>query len=161
MQKFGNFLQTVVTPLVVLMTGGLILHDHLPTKGPAAPAPIVLREGAVTPAGPRASAGEDAPPPPTIGAWALGRAYAPVLADSLGDGWLAAAEALERGKTVPEAQADLQSAWRAARVRTFSAEVAPAFAAVLPEGSEPTDPAKRAEVVKLWRDFASGLKRGH
>jgi hypothetical protein len=134
-QKIGSFIQTVLTPLVVLMIGGVVAYDHFSPRVP--PAPTEAVDGK-----------------------ALGRAYAPVVASCLSEGWFAAADALEQGKSVPEAQAALHSAWQSARTRDFSARVVPEFARVLPEGTEPTDPARRAEVVRLWRDFASGLKGG-
>jgi hypothetical protein len=136
MNKIGSFIQTVLTPLVVLMIGGVVAYDHLPPRSSTAA-------------------------PAAVDGKALGRAYAPMVAASLSEGWLAAADALEQGKAVPEAQAALHSAWQAARTRAFSARVVPEFSRVLPEGAEPTDPVTRAEVVRLWRDFASGLKGGH
>jgi hypothetical protein len=77
------------------------------------------------------------------------------------DAWLAAAKTLEEGKPIAEAQKTLQDAWKAARVKAFSEDVAPVFAVVLPEGTEPTSPDKRAQVIDLWRSFAKGLKGGH
>jgi hypothetical protein len=102
------------------------------------------------------------PPAPVAAAdgVALGRSYAPVLASTYGDGWTAAADSLEKGGAVGDAQKALQDTWRDARERAFAARVTPAFARVLPEGAEPSTPEKRAEVVKLWRDFARGLKGG-
>ena len=125
----------LLTPLAVLVLAGVVAYDHL------APGPRPPRRRRST-------------------ARRLGRSFAPAAASNLGDGWLAAADALEQGKTVADAQAALQAAWQDARIKAFAAKVAPEFARVLPEGAEPTDPAKRAEVVKLWRDFAAGLKGG-
>jgi hypothetical protein len=90
----------------------------------------------------------------------LGRAYAPVVVATLSDAWNAAADALGRGQTVAQAQAALQQNWQAGRTKAFAASVAPEFAKVLPEGSEPKDDAQRAAVVALWRAFAKGLKGG-
>jgi len=132
-QKIGSIFRDFLTPVVVLLMGGVVAYDHFTLRGPATPTPLV--EGK-----------------------SLGRAFAPAAAAALGDGWKAAADALEKGKTVGESQSALQDAWKDARIRAFAARVAPEFARVLTEGAEPTDPAKRAEVVKLWRDFASGLK---
>jgi hypothetical protein len=67
---------------------------------------------------------------------------------------------MEQGKTVTEAQSALQTTWQEARIKAFTTRIAPEFSKVLPEGQEPTNPADRAEVVKLWRDFAAGLKGG-
>ena len=135
MQKIGSFIQGVLTPLAVLILAGIVAYDHLEGRGPAAPRPLVNGK-------------------------ALGRSFAPTVSSCLGDAWLAAANALEQGKDISEAQAALQSAWQDSRIKAFSAKVAPEFVKVLPEGLEPTDPSKRAEVVQLWRDFAAGLKGG-
>jgi hypothetical protein len=90
----------------------------------------------------------------------LGRAYAPRFLASYGDAWLAAARALEEGKTVAEAQQALQETWRHARTKAFGDHVAPGFAAVLGEGTEPGTPEQRARVVAFWRSFARGLTAG-
>jgi len=132
-QKIGSMFRDFLTPVIVLLMGGVIAYDHFAARGPSAPTPLV--DGR-----------------------ALGRSFAPAAASALGDGWKAAADALEKGKSVGESQSALQDAWKDARIRAFSARVAPEFSRVLTEGAEPTDPVKRAEVVKLWRDFASGLK---
>ena len=79
---------------------------------------------------------------------------------TLSEAWDAAADALVQGKTVAEAQATLQQTWKAARAKAFVASVAPEFAKVLPEGAEPKDDAQRAQVVALWKAFATGLKGG-
>ena len=124
-----------LTPFAVLTLAGVILYEHLtPQGGPA--------------------------PSPTVNGVALGKAYAPTLASTYADAWDVAAKTLEDGKTVAEAQKALQDAWRDARVKAFRAEVLPGFGVVLPEGTEPTDPAKRAQVAELWRSFAKGLKGG-
>ena len=94
----------------------------------------------------------------TVDAVALGRAYAPLLAQSYADGWIVAALKLEEGGTVADAQIELQATWSAARRAAFDTAVTPSFSRVLPAGTEPSDPAKRAQVVQLWRDFAKGLK---
>jgi hypothetical protein len=91
---------------------------------------------------------------------ALGRAYATTVVVTLADAWVAAADALEKGKTVVEARTALQDGWQAARTKAFVASVAPEFAKVLPEASEPKDNAQRAQAVALWREFARGLKGG-
>jgi len=133
-QKSFAFVRDVLTPVAVLLIGGLVAYDHLAGREPAAG--------------------------PAVNGRAVGRAFAPTMAPRFGDAWLAAADALEKGKTVAEAQATLQATWQESRAKAFAAVVAPEFRKVMPEGSEPTDPARRAEVIKLWRDFASGLKGG-
>jgi hypothetical protein len=97
---------------------------------------------------------------PVASGEALGKAYAKSLAATYADGWDAAALALERGGSVPEAQKALQRTWTERRVKAFDAEVKPVFARVLPEGTEPAEVAKRSQVVALWRSFARGLKGG-
>ncbi len=125
----------LLTPVSILTLAGVLLFDHL------VPRPV-----------------PKPPPAPTINGQVLGRAYAPVLLSSYGDAWLAAAKTLEAGKSVAEAQKSLQDTWQAARVKAFTDHVASSFSLILPEGTEPTTPQKRAQVVALWRDFARGLK---
>jgi hypothetical protein len=134
MQKFGSFIHTFLTPLTVFVLAGVVIHDHV--------------------------GGDPSSPRSTVNGKALGRSYAPIVASNLGDAWLAAASAMEQGKTVTEAQSALQTTWQEARIKAFTTRIAPEFSKVLPEGQEPTNPADRAEVVKLWRDFAAGLKGG-
>jgi hypothetical protein len=98
------------------------------------------------------------PAPPTPAA--LGRAYATTVVATLADAWIAAADALEKGKAVADARSALQDGWQAARTKAFVASVAPEFAKVLAEGAEPKDAAQRAQAVALWREFARGLKGG-
>jgi hypothetical protein len=131
-------LKDIVTPLVVLVLAGVVIFDHLAHR--QAPTP---------------------PLAPTVNGQALGRAYAPLLLASYSDAWLAAAQTLEDGKPVAEAQKTLQDTWKDARVKAFTNHVGSRFALVLPEGAEPTTAAQRAEVVKLWRDFAHGLTAAH
>lgn len=100
-----------------------------------------------------------APPDPRVNAATLGKSYAPKLADACADGWESAAATLESGKTVAESLAAFKAAWSDSLRKAFASEVKPTFALVLPEGTEPADAAKRAEVVKLWRDFAAGLRK--
>lgn len=126
--------KSLAPAVVVLMTGVVALDPSSPVRAPVPSAPV---DG-----------------------YKLGRAYAPTLAPALAEGWLAAADAIEAGKSVGEAQEALQSAFKAARVRAFSARVVPEFARVLPEGAEPEDAAARARVARLWRDFARGLRGG-
>lgn len=134
MTKIGQFLREILMPLCVIAVMVIFAYDHFYPRQAVGPAAVDGK--------------------------ALARSYAASLAPDLAVGWAAAADALDRGKTVAESQAALQAAWQAARIASFSGKVGPAFAAVLPEGAEPTDPARRAEVVKLWRDFAAGLKGG-
>jgi hypothetical protein len=103
------------------------------------------------------------PPPVTmtrVDGAQLGKAYARSVVASLSESWNAAADTLAQGKSMAEAQETLQQTWQELRVKDFVAGVAPDFAQVLAEGSEPRDDAQRAEVVALWRAFARGLKGG-
>jgi hypothetical protein len=128
-------LKEILTPASILILAGVVLFDHLAPYRVPAPAPVI--DGVV-----------------------LGKAYAPVLLSTYGDAWQAAAKTLEEGKPVAEAQKTLQETWKDARVKAFKTHVASSFALVLPEGTEPTTPEKRSQVVKLWRTFAQGLKDG-
>jgi hypothetical protein len=101
------------------------------------------------------------PPPspvPAVTGNVLGKTYAPLLLASYSDAWLAAAQTLEKGNSVAEAQKTLQETWKAARVKSFTDHVAPSFGLIIAEGAEPSTPKKRAQVVALWRDFARGLR---
>ncbi len=124
-------------PALVIAMAIVVVHDHI------APRHIMTLS----------------PTKPVDGA-AIGRAYATTIAATLADAWRAAADAFASGKTVGEAQAVFQDSWKKARGDAFVARVAPEFAKVLPEGSEPKDAAQRAATVALWRDFARGLKGG-
>jgi hypothetical protein len=125
----------LLTPVSILILAGVLLFDHL------VPRPVP------TP-----------PPVPAVNGQVLGKAYAPILLSTYGDAWLAAAKTLEDGKSVAEAQKSLQDSWQDARVKAFTAHVASSFSLILPEGTEPTTPQKRAQVAELWREFAQGLK---
>ncbi|MDX2035966.1 MAG: hypothetical protein SFX72_04895 [Isosphaeraceae bacterium] len=128
--------QKYVMPVLVLVLAGIVAHDRI----------FVGRGDRV---GPEPKVGVDAA--------ALGRAHGPVVVRALADAWEAAALSVEGGGSVAEAASLLQDRWRTARVEAFTAKVAPEFAKVLPEGTEPQSPEQRAAVVSLWRDFARGL----
>ncbi len=125
----------LLTPVSILVLSGVIAYDRV--------APRLIQASA-----------------PAINGVALGRTYAPALASAYGDAWIAAARAIDDGKTVAEAQTVLQETWKEARIKSFRSKVLPTFSIVLPEGTEPANPAKRAEVANLWRAFAKGLKQG-
>lgn len=135
MAKLGSFFRDYLTPLLVLVIGGFVAYDHLVPREPAAPTSVVDGK-------------------------ALGRKFAGTVAATFGDAWQAGAATLAGGKSVAEAQAALQAKWQEGRTKAFATQVAPEFTRVLGEGSEPTDPTQRAQVVQLWRDFAAGLKGG-
>ena len=131
-------LKDALTPLAILILSATILYDHFSTRNVPGPTPT-----------------------PTVNGTALGKKYAPVLVSTYADAWLAAAKVVEDGKPIAEAQKTLQESWKEARVKAFTDEVGPTFAVVLPEGTEPSSPERRAQVVELWRTFAKGLKGGH
>jgi hypothetical protein len=110
MKTFKEFL----TPASILILAGVMLFDHGVGRPVPGPANVPVVNGLV-----------------------LGRAYAPVLLSTYGDAWLAAAAALEQGKSVAEAQKALEQTGKDARARAFTAQVAPSFSMVLPEGAEP------------------------
>ncbi len=134
MSKLSSLVRDYLTPLLVLVVAGVVAYDHLM---------------------PHEGGGET-----VVNGKLLGRQFAKVIAASFGDAWQTAAETLEAGKPMADAQASLQTKWQDGRSRAFAAQVAPVFSKVLAEGVEPTDPTQRAAVVKLWRDFATGLKGG-
>lgn len=135
MSKLGPILQNFFTPALVLILAGVVAYDHLTPRQPSAPAS-------------------------TVDGKSLGRAFATSVAVAFGDSWIAAADTLEGGKSIGDAQAVLQAKWQEGRTKAFTTLVAPEFSKVLGEGVEPADPAQRAAVVRLWRDFAAGLKGG-
>src|SRR4051812_9408533 len=125
-------LKDALMPVAMLLLTATVLYDHFSPR-------------------------HVAPPTPTVNGTALGKTYGPVLLSTYADAWLAAAKVLEEGKPIAEAQKTLQETWKAARVKAFTEDVTPVFSVVLPEGTEPTSPDKRAQVVELWRSFARGL----
>lgn len=97
-------------------------------------------------------------PTPASTAYQAGLKYGPILGSTYAEAWDAAATALEQGKTVADAQRIIQQTWQDCRSKQFTAYVTPVLQAVLPEGTEPSDPVRRSAVIQAWRDFASGLK---
>ena len=73
-------------------------------------------------------------------------------------GYESAATALEAGRSVKDALAEGARTTEQLRREAFARLVAPEFARVLPEGTEPVDPAQRAQVISLWRRFANDLR---
>lgn len=127
--------KALIMPALLVVLAGIVAHDRL-------------------------LVGRGVPQPAAIDGKALGRVYGPIVLASLSDAWLVAAQTISDGKSTAEAQKALQDSWQAARVKAFTANVAPQFSKVLAEGAEPTTPAEREAVAKLWRDFAKGLKGG-
>jgi hypothetical protein len=97
--------------------------------------------------------------PTTVGA-KLGKAFGPQLAGALADGFETAATMIAAGTSVKDADEALKVKFQASRNAAFAANVGPTFAAIVPEGAEPTDAATRAAFVKIHRDFAKGLRGG-
>ncbi len=98
--------------------------------------------------------------PTLIDGVTLGRQYAPILVNTYSLAWDTAADNLAQGKTVSESQKAMQDTWKALRLKAFDLKVTPVLSQVLPEGTEPRDQAHRAQVARLWHDFAKGLRRG-
>ncbi len=96
--------------------------------------------------------------PQELNAVALGTAYRSMLANAYAEGWVAAAKALEGGKTIPEAQQVLQARWLDARNEAFRTRLKPSFTRILPEGTEPVSAEQRTRVATFWRSFAAGLR---
>ena len=130
-----RILRAMAAPVFVLLLSTVLLYDRLKTD-------VVAQAD------------------PSAGVVALGKSYGPVLLTAYADGWIAAANALEQGKTVAEAQDLLQSTWKQERIKAFRARVQPQMELVLAEGTEPASSAQRSQVAKFWRNFAAGLKQG-
>lgn len=127
MKKYLPSPQTVL----VLLIGAVLLYDHLPgthTTAPASDAAFLK----------------------------LGRDFIAADAASYGDGWVAAAYALEKGATVEDAQKALQVKWSDSHKAAF-ARVTPDFERLLPAGTEPSS-ADRQRVADAWAAFGRGLK---
>lgn len=90
---------------------------------------------------------------------AIGRAYSSVIVGSYSAAWSTAADDVEAGKPIAEAIARIRPASDAARVKAFEADVAPFFAAIVPDGTADKDVTadRRAALAKAFRDFARGL----
>jgi hypothetical protein len=97
--------------------------------------------------------------PPSGDGVVAGRAFAPELSNALAAGFDAAAEAIEHGKSVAEADQALKTVFHDVRARAFADRVAPRFEAIVPSGTEPKDDATRRAFAQLHRDFAQGLRR--
>ena len=130
-----RILRAMAAPVFILLLSTVLLYDRLKSD--------VLAET-----------------DPTSNAVALGKSYGPVLLTTYADGWIAAAKALENGKTVAEAQDVLQSTWKEERIKAFRARIQPQMGLLLSEGTEPASLDQRSQVSKFWRNFATGLKEG-
>jgi hypothetical protein len=90
---------------------------------------------------------------------ALGRAFAPELCGALADGFDALASDVAASKPMSEANEHLRKVFQDKRQAAFAAKAAPAFAAIVPAGTEPADDAHRTAYVSLCRDFGRGLRK--
>ncbi len=87
----------------------------------------------------------------------LGKAFAAADAAAYGDGCLAAADEIEKGGRVEDAQAALQAKWSVSHKAAFLRLAAPEFEKLLPAGSQPSA-ALQAEYAAAWAAFGRGLK---
>ena len=131
---FGKSLRDILLTALLLIVGASIVQDRLTNDHAAAASP---RE---------------------INAVALGKSYRFMLASTYAEGWVAAAKALEDGKTIQEAQQVLQDTWKEARNEAFRTRLRPSFTKILPEGTEPVSAEQRTRVATFWRSFAAGLR---
>ena len=131
---FGKSLRDILLTALLLIAGASVVQDRLTNDHAAAASPRV------------------------INAAALGKSYRFMLATTYADGWVAAAKALEDGKTIQEAQQMLQDTWKKSRNETFRTQLRPSFTKILPEGTEPASAEQRTRVATFWRSFAAGLR---
>ncbi len=96
-------------------------------------------------------------PTPVVDTVSIGHAYGVTLAHTYGDAWLKAADDVDAGKTITEAQTDMQTSWAAARADEGARLVTPILTAIIPQGSE-GDTTSRPKWSKAARDLATGLK---
>lgn len=75
------------------------------------------------------------------------------------DGFDAAANIIATGGTVDDALAALQQTAVTERQAAFLAKYSPAFAALVPNGTQPKDATSRAAYAQMFHDFATGLRR--
>ena len=112
MRVFKDYL----TPVSVLLLAGVIVFDHLSPR--VAPSPE-----------------------PTVNGETLGRAYSPILAATYATAWEAAAQEIEQGKPVAEAQQVFQSTWQDERSRHSNPRFSPASRLSFPKApNRPTRP---------------------
>ena len=130
-----RILRAMAAPVMILLLSVVLLYDRLKTE-------VLIQAD------------------PSSSALDLGKSYGPVLVATYSDAWIAASKAFEDGKSVAEAQEVLQSTWKEERIKAFRARIQSRMSLILPEGTEPSTPEQRSQVVKFWRNFAIGLKGG-
>lgn len=98
-------------------------------------------------------------PDAVAGVTAVGRAYPRALGAVYAESWRRGAESLDAGRSVNDSLTVVADTWAASRITLFDRAVAPAFAAVVPEGKPDAEvsTADKAALASLWRGFASGL----
>lgn len=97
------------------------------------------------------------PPPPAVDTVSVGHSYGVTLSKTYASAWRKAADEVDAGKTITEAQADMQTSWASARSAEGTRLVTPIFAAIIPEESE-GDATTRPKWSKAARDLATGLE---
>jgi hypothetical protein len=98
------------------------------------------------------------PPQPETPFQAVIRSYITGSRLAYADAWEAAASALEGGQTVSQAMDVLGKTLSTKRTASFESTIKPQLVSLLPEGTEPTDAAKRAQVVAFWRSIAAAIR---
>jgi hypothetical protein len=98
------------------------------------------------------------PPQPETPFQAVIRSYVTGSRLAYADAWDAAAGALESGQTVSQAMDVLGKTLGTKRSASFESTIKPQLVSLLPEGAEPTDAAKRAQVVAFWRSIAAAIR---
>jgi hypothetical protein len=152
--------------LIVGMCLLLYWHDggNHPTPGPQppgpAPGPSPLPGPSPIPPGPAPDPDNPDSDPTAADGAQLGRDFAPQVAKALADGFEAFAADVEAKKTMVAADGDLKAVFNRNNNKAFNTAVAPAFAALVPAGTEPKDDETRTAIVRLARDFAKGLRGG-
>lgn len=93
-------------------------------------------------------------PAPTDGV-ALGAAYIPMFASSNAAAWSAYADALDAGKSIPDAKTAFKAAQQGIFNPWVDANVAPMMVKILPENTSPT-----ADQIKALSAFARDVAKG-
>lgn len=91
-------------------------------------------------------------------AYKAGREFAPLLDDSLAQGFDAFAAKIDSGAKVEDANAALKQQFLSAREKAFADKASAGFAAIVPSGTDPKDAAARKAYSAYSREFAKGLR---
>ena len=89
----------------------------------------------------------------------IGRAYPQLMGQSYAWAWEDGAKLLDAGQPVATALGVVHSSWEANRLKAFAENVAPKFAAIVPEGEDESKITieQRRALAAAWREFAKGL----